>query len=178
VAIIGDRGIGGSALDWSFYFGKYYDQAPPLISPRDPHPFPVDGAQYIVTAIRTGLGSPYSELMEKLAASSSEVALMIFAVDDRDTLKKAEENAKTIRKYVKQDYPVLLVGTKGDLRSNGGADGLISAEEANELAEKIGAIKYIETSAKEMKNLDVVFSEAVRAAVKFRSIKKSKKKAV
>ena len=68
------------------------------------------------------------------------------------------------------DVPILLVGTKLDLRTNKDAlkkleeTGLapISKEQASALAKEVGAQKYLECSALEQKGLKDVFDEAIR----------------
>jgi small GTP-binding protein len=71
------------------------------------------------------------------------------------------------------EVPMLLVGTKSDLRSD--VDTLdrleamnlqpITPEQGDQMAEEIGACKYIECSARTQNGLDNVFNEAIRAAL-------------
>ena len=68
------------------------------------------------------------------------------------------------------DVPILLVGTKLDLRTNKEAlkkleeTGMapISHPQASAMAKDVGAIKYMECSALEQKGLKDVFDEAIR----------------
>ena len=68
------------------------------------------------------------------------------------------------------DVPILLVGTKLDLRTNKDAlkkleeTGLapISHAQASAMAKEVGAQKYLECSALEQKGLKDVFDEAIR----------------
>jgi GTPase SAR1 family protein len=69
--------------------------------------------------------------------------------------------------------PIILVGTKMDLRSNPEviaklqADGTkpITALEGQRLAEEIGAAKYLECSALTQQGLKAVFDEAIKTAL-------------
>merc|ERR1712177_57427 len=73
------------------------------------------------------------------------------------------------------NVPMLLIGTKSDLRNdNQFKSNLVSPEEGTKLAKEIGAISYIECSALTQDNLKSVFDEAIKAALA--AIKKKQKK--
>ena len=69
--------------------------------------------------------------------------------------------------------PVILVGTKLDVRADPRVNAVlaekgqppISTEEGAQLAKEIGAHKYCECSAKEQKGLKQVFDEALRVVL-------------
>jgi len=71
------------------------------------------------------------------------------------------------------DVPFILVGTKCDVRGDpteieklrAQGQSPITAEQGNDLARKLKAIKYMECSAKTQENLKQVFDEAVRAVL-------------
>lgn len=71
------------------------------------------------------------------------------------------------------DVPIVLVGTKADLRSvKSMVDELkknneepITVAQGEHMAQEIGAMKYIECSAKTQQNLSSVFEEAVRCVI-------------
>lgn len=64
------------------------------------------------------------------------------------------------------DAPVILCGTKIDLRKDPNfSSQAIPASKGNELAKKIGAVKYVECSAKTREGLIEVFNEAIIAAL-------------
>jgi len=69
--------------------------------------------------------------------------------------------------------PVILVGTKSDLRNDSAmaaqlaAKGLrmVTVEESQQRAREIGAVTYMECSALTQEGLKAVFDEAIRAAL-------------
>jgi small GTP-binding protein len=65
--------------------------------------------------------------------------------------------------------PIVLVGTKIDLRNDEEeikkAVRMITYKEGKKLAKKIGALKYLECSAKTMEGVDAVFEEIGRAVL-------------
>ncbi|GAB5361309.1 hypothetical protein AAMO2058_000702400 [Amorphochlora amoebiformis] len=77
--------------------------------------------------------------------------------------------------------PIILVGTKSDLRQDEGMKqklsskgiSMVSPEMAESRAKEIGAVKYLECSALTQEGLKTVFDEAIRAAL---TPKKTKKK--
>ena len=77
-----------------------------------------------------------------------------------------------------QNTPILLVGTKLDLRDAEFDDkfkGLYQAE-ASALASEIGAVKYLECSAMTQVGLNEIFDEAIRVVLHQRHDKSSKKR--
>jgi len=80
--------------------------------------------------------------------------------------------------------PIVLVGTKLDLREDKGtADALrarkmepVSYEQALAVSREIGAVKYLECSALTQRNLKSVFDEAIKAVLHPKPSGKEKKK--
>ena len=80
------------------------------------------------------------------------------------------------------EVPILLVGTKMDLRSNKDTlkkleeQGLapVSTSQGNAQAKDIGAIEYLECSALEQKGLKDVFDQAIRTVLDPPTQKKKK----
>ncbi len=77
-----------------------------------------------------------------------------------------------IRKHC-PDKPIILVGTKKDLRSDEtyvsklaqSGQRVVTTEEGEKLAKSIKAVKYIECSARTRENLKTVFDEAILAVL-------------
>jgi GTPase SAR1 family protein len=79
------------------------------------------------------------------------------------------------------DTPFILVGTKSDMKNDQAeinklreqGQSAITTEQGENLAKKLGAIKYMECSAKTQENLKEVFDEAVRSVLRPQKKKKS-----
>ncbi len=88
-------------------------------------------------------------------------------------------------KHYGPNVPVILVGTKLDLREDRGTveklkkDKLmpITPQQGHSLARQIGAVKYVECSALTREGVHTVFVEAVRAVKVAPNMRKAKKKA-
>lgn len=85
-----------------------------------------------------------------------------------------EEKARAAKGSCKRRIPVLLVGTKTDLRNCGGGGRATSTQpqppcstavHGHALARDVGADKYVECSAATQDNVVQVFEEAVRLAL-------------
>jgi len=90
------------------------------------------------------------------------------------------------RSNITVDAPILLIGTKIDLREdketlqilaeNGQAP--IKREQGQKLANKIRAVKYLECSALTQRGLKQVFDEAVRAVLRPQPVRRRQRKCV
>lgn len=67
-------------------------------------------------------------------------------------------------------FNILLIGTKGDLRSTENVD-TITPKDCKKMKKKVKAYKYVECSALKRENLEDVFVEAIRAVLKKPSTK-------
>ncbi|XP_046571847.1 cell division control protein 42 homolog [Haliotis rubra] len=99
-----------------------------------------------------------------------QVAGEEFIISMFDTAGKIENIEKRHSKQTKQKRPVILVGTKIDLRV-GNQDSEVSTDEGVQLAKDIGADCYVECSARDQKGLKEVFQHVVFSALKFRKKK-------
>ena len=83
--------------------------------------------------------------------------LIVFDITEKDSFEHVKNWVADIDKFAKQGVLRILVGNKCDLEKQR----IISKEEANELAEKLG-IKYIETSAKDTINIETLFVDTAK----------------
>ena len=94
------------------------------------------------------------------------------------TSRKSMENVH--RRWIKElraqapGAPVVLVGTKLDLRASGDADGCVATKEGEAVGKKIGAERYVECSALTQDNLGAVFDSAVDVCMKRRAALRDK----
>jgi len=111
--------------------------------------------------------------LRPLSYPETDVFLILFSVMDRWSFDNVKEKWSPEIKHHVPLSPVLLVGTKSDLRNN--TDMLqrlaptqtqpITYEEASKLATEIKAHKYIESSSKNNLNINVIFEEAAKLAI-------------
>lgn len=118
----------------------------------------------------------------------TDVFCLCFSIADLESFRNAEGRWYKEVKQMAPRTPIVLIGTKLDLRDaegskkRGKGDSQRPAEqvthkEGKKLARKIGAIKYIECSALKQRGYMEVLNEAVKAAIE-KSTKKGKSKCV
>lgn len=118
--------------------------------------------------------------MRPLSYPDSHVILICFAVDSPDSLDNVQEKWISEVLHFCAGLPILLVACKKDLRNDPRTieelkktgQNPVSYEEGLAVAQKIGAYKYLECSAKTQEGVKEVFEHATRAAL----LAKTKKK--
>lgn len=89
----------------------------------------------------------------------SNAGIGVFDLSNPQTLLKIPGWISSLKKSVKKQIPLILIGNKNDL------DRQVEKSEAEDLAKKLGC-EYYETSAKTGKNVDSVFEEIAKSCLK------------
>ncbi len=89
----------------------------------------------------------------------SNAALGIYDVTSPQTLLKIPGWVSSIKKTVKKNIPMILIGNKIDLMRE------VEQAEAADLATRLGC-EYMETSAKDGTNVELAFQNIARACIK------------
>ena len=112
-----------------------------------------------------------------LSYPNANVFLICFSVDSPTSLENVKYKwVPEVRKH-RPGAPIILVGTKADLRSaTGKARELISLEVAEQESKAVRAIKYMECSAMKNENVKEVFEEALYNGLFPPEVKTDKKK--
>ncbi|OJT11731.1 GTP-binding protein rho2 [Trametes pubescens] len=107
-----------------------------------------------------------------MSYSKSHVILIAFAIDTPDSLDNVSAKwIEEVRSICGPTIPVILVGCKSDLRPPPGspnASQYVSTEQAERVAQAIGARAYKECSALKIEGVDDVFEAATRASMLMR----------
>ena len=114
--------------------------------------------------------------LRPLSYPHTDVFLLCFSVDEPTSLESVKERWYPELNHHCPGTPILLVGTKEDLRddpqviSRLATRGLspITYRQGLECAKDIGAVKYVECSSFNDKGVQEVFLEAVLAALRIR----------
>ncbi|KAI5847576.1 P-loop containing nucleoside triphosphate hydrolase protein [Tricharina praecox] len=146
---------------FSSFYAPTLDQVfvadPPVTHPHLP----------AITYVDVGTGPNTSDRFIPLRTQTSDVVVIVFSVVDKSTLEDAVFRYAVFAK----DYnkPIVLVGTKADLRGPGETLAERTDEvipwEAERYAKKIGATEYVECSALNEEGMADVFEALVRAAL-------------
>ncbi|XP_030828516.1 ras-like GTP-binding protein rhoA [Strongylocentrotus purpuratus] len=184
VSIVGSQ-CGKTSLQSAFVKGRF-----------DPRDFNISRAEIEGTScievngqkIELGIwDTPSQELYGRLrtdfAYPKTDVVVLCFSFDKPNSFEDISKKwIPEVKKYLPK-APIILVGNKKDLQSD--KDTIqellkenqepVKTEDAQALAEKIGAISYLECSAKENKGIREVFEALALAGIKQDEKKKSSK---
>ncbi len=88
----------------------------------------------------------------------SNAALGVFDITSPQTLLKIPGWVSSIKKTVKKNIPMILLGNKIDLERQ------VDRSEAEDLAKRLGC-DYYETSAKTGENVELIFEKIAKACL-------------
>ncbi|XP_067682310.1 cell division control protein 42 homolog [Haliotis asinina] len=169
-AIMGDDMVGKTSISESYAQKSFKENYEATVFDNYVVPLEVAGEEFVISMFDTA-GKANFETLRSFTYRESEVLLLCFSTCDRETLTSINDlwmsELKRHSKHSKQKRPVILVGTKIDLRF-GHEDSEVSTDEGVQLAKDIGADCYVECSARDQKGLKEVFQHVVFSALKFR----------
>lgn len=110
-------------------------------------------------------GNSDLDRLRPLSYTKADIIIVCFAVDNVESLQSLESKWIPEARQFAPNTPVLVVGTKSDLRDERDNNALVDSKEAKIFAEKLGSIGYEECSARELVGISKVFDVAVRNAL-------------
>ncbi len=140
----------------------------------------VDGKPYMLGLWDTAGQEDYDRL-RPLSYPQTDVFLICLSIISPQSFDNVKSKWWPELQQHAAGVPILLVGTKGDLRNDSNMattlaqKGLkmVTTEEANARAKDIGALAYHECSALTQEGLKNVFDEAIRASINHQNKKKN-----
>ncbi|KAL1923982.1 uncharacterized protein VTP21DRAFT_7017 [Calcarisporiella thermophila] len=184
LVIVGDGACGKTCLLIVFSKGTFPEFYVPTVFENYVADVEVDG-KHVELALWDTAGQEDYDRLRPLSYPDSHVILICFAIDSPDSLDNVQEKWVSEVIHFCPNLPILLVGCKKDLRYDPAvieelrktSQRPVSPEEGMTIAQKIGAYKYLECSAKTGEGVRDVFEHATRAAllVKQRGNKNKKK---
>jgi len=176
LVVVGDGGVGKSALTIQFFQKMFVEDYDPTIEDSYIQHVEVDRQVCVLDVLDTAGQEEFSALREQYMRKGDGF-LIVYSVIDPNSCKNTRQFYNQIlRVKDRKSYPMILVANKIDLvhlRK-------VSEEEGRELAAEL-QIPYIETSAKAPPvNVDAAFHELVRVIRQQNqtqtSVKKKRKK--
>ena len=129
-----------------------------------------NGEKYMIYIYDTAGQEKYKSLSLNSIRHCDGVILM-YDITNKKTFDSISEWIKNIYEKKDEDYPLVLIGNKCDLKN----ERIISKEEGIEMAEKYKTT-YFETSAKEGINIEKPIEELTNKIIKNKEENKKKKK--
>ncbi|CAM9014661.1 hypothetical protein WICANDRAFT_38191 [Wickerhamomyces anomalus NRRL Y-366-8] len=181
LVIVGDGACGKTCLLIVFSKGTFPDIYVPTVFDNYVADVDLDGRR-VELALWDTAGQEDYDRLRPLSYPDTNVVLICFSIDLPESLGNVQEKWISEVLHFCHGVPIILVGCKVDLRDDPSTiqklrdEGLapVSQSEGQSVADKIGAIKYIECSAKRNFNVDEVFKTATRASLMSKE-KKAKK---
>lgn len=183
LVIVGDGACGKTCLLIVFAKGKFPQVYVPTVFDNYVADVEVDGRR-VELALWDTAGQEDYDRLRPLSYPDSNVVLICFSIDLPDSLENVMEKWISEVLHFCQGVPIILVGCKVDLRNdpqvveslrtNGQEP--VSQAAAQEVADQIGAVEYIECSAKTGFGVREVFEAATRASLMGKQNKTKKSK--
>lgn len=183
IVMSGDGSCGKTSCLNVFTKGFFPDVYEPTIFENYVHEIYVDGKQITLSLWDTA-GQEEYENIRSLSYSDSNVILLCFSIDSRDSLENIETKWKEeVEIFGEKNADIVLMALKCDLRQlenknnnvvnpntirNSTANAqrkYISYEEGLQVAKNIGAVRYLECSAKLNKGVNEAFTEVSRVGM-------------
>ncbi|CAF1239040.1 unnamed protein product [Rotaria socialis] len=172
LVIVGDGACGKTCLLIVFSKDQFPEVYVPTVFENYVSDIEVDGKQ-VELALWDTAGQEDYDRLRPLSYPDTDVILMCFAIDSPDSLENIPEKWTPEVKHFCPNVPIVLVGNKKDLRNDEATkkelmkmkQEPVRHEEGRNMAEKIGAVGYLECSAKTKDGVREVFEHAARAAL-------------
>jgi len=163
VVVLGDGGVGKSALTIQFVQNAFLEEYDPTIEDSYTKQILVDDEFVMVDVLDTA-GQEGYRAMRETYLRNGQGFLLVYSVISRETYEEIfDYHTEILRVKDREDYfPVILVGNKCDLeyeRQVGMSEGRNAARQFQ--------CRYIETSAKARINVDEAFCSLVRDIRRF-----------
>ena len=173
LVIVGDGNTGKTCLLTVLCKGEFPDETTPTTFDIFTKEYDVGDIVIELTLWDTS-GQEEYERLRPLSYSDSDVILICFSIDSPTSLLNIPEIWMPEVEYFCPDVPIVLVGTKKDLRHNPIAINdltkrklsPVSYEEGEELAKKLNLYSYVECSSLTKEGVYNVFDTACKATLR------------
>uniref|UniRef100_T1INH2 Uncharacterized protein n=1 Tax=Strigamia maritima TaxID=126957 RepID=T1INH2_STRMM len=178
LVVIGDGAVGKTCLLVVFSKDEFPTNYTPTVFENYLANIEVNGNQVELDLWDTAGQEAYDQL-RPLSYPDTDVILICLSIDNPDNLENIRDKWSPEVKHYCPKCPVILVGNMKDLRTDPKTiDELavrkrrpVQPEDGKALADEIGAVCYMECSAKENNGVREVFEAAAKAALKKRTPK-------
>ncbi|KTD09186.1 Ras family protein [Legionella gratiana] len=166
MVVVGDNGVGKTSFLHAFTNGEFpFDYVPHYN--ENPHVTFEYDSQTVALDLWDTVGSEEYARIRSLSYPNTDAFIVCYNVCDKRSLDHVQEFWYPELHHHCPNAKIILVGLKEDLRYNPiqGAAGrtLVTSEEGEAVARKIGAYSHVIVSALEQRNLSTPFYQAIEA---------------
>jgi small GTP-binding protein len=144
LVVVGDSGVGKTSLLIVYTKGLYPAEYAPQVFENYNGKLLIDDVEYAIQLWDTA-GQGDTQTIRQLCYQDTNIFLMCFSIADRCSFANIEKMWVGEVREVVDKPPILLVGTKADLRDS--VESPVGEPEAEALKTRIGAFAYCETSS-------------------------------
>ena len=174
VVIIGDMFSGKSSLISAYCHDRFSTNYVPTLLNTLSTDAQVFGESIELVVVDVGGRDDYTKL-RKCAYHKMDIVILCYAADSPDSLRRIVDYWVPEIKCHCPKVPFILVATKKDIRDDalyesscmrgGGKEGVVSTMSGRQVAENVGAQKFLECSARYRDNTRNVFEMAAKVAL-------------
>jgi Rho family protein len=162
VVCVGDGGCGKTCLMLTYTYGTFPNTYIPTVFENYLTTVRAPNNKLIELALWDTAGQEEYDRLRVLSYPEVNVLLVCFSIDSPTSLDNVVDKWVPEVSHFCPDIPFLLVGLKSDLRDPGSSvRTLITPEQGKLTAKQIGAVEYIECSARLSQNISYVFNTAI-----------------
>ncbi|SPO28640.1 probable RHO1 - GTP-binding protein of the rho subfamily of ras-like proteins [Ustilago trichophora] len=171
LVVVGDGGCGKTCLLIVYSQNRFPEEYVPTVFENYVPIIQFEG-KTIELALWDTAGQEEYDRLRPLSYPESDVILICFAVDFPTSLANVQDKWFPEINHFCEGVPILLVGLKTDLRKDPNSLAMLQAQgikpvspsQGQQVADEIGAAKYVECSAKTKDGVQNVFDTAIREA--------------
>jgi len=156
VAVLGDGGVGKTALAVQFTLNCFVETYDPTIEDAYRKQLVVDNKMCFVEVIDTAGQEEYATLRDQWVREGQGF-ILVYSIASRATFERLEVFRQAMLKVKRQKPVFMLVGNKCDKQY----EREVSREEGVAMARDFGC-RFLETSAKTAENVEKLFKDLVR----------------
>lgn len=164
ITTVGDGAVGKTCLLISYTQNEFPEEYVPTVFDNHACNITVDNKEYNLTLWDTAGQEDY-ERLRPLSYPNTDCFLLCYSIDSKTSYENVVSKWSPEIRHFSPHVPIVLVGTKSDLRIQG-SEKYVTTQEGRKLKKRIDAYALVECSAKKKTHLADVFEEAVRAVEK------------
>jgi len=156
VAVLGDGGVGKTALAVQFTLNCFVETYDPTIEDAYRKQLVVDNRMCFVEVIDTAGQEEYATLRDQWVREGQGF-ILVYSIASRATFERLDVFRQSMLRVKRQKPIFMLVGNKADKQ----LEREVTREEGMQLAREFGC-EFLETSAKTAQNVERLFTNLVR----------------
>jgi len=169
LVMLGDGGVGKTAITIQFISGRFVPDYDPTIEDAYKKEHQIEGKNILVEIVDTAGQEEYSSGLHDKFIRAGEGFLCVYSITSRASFMRMKDLRDKIAWTKDEDrVPVVLVGNKSDLAK----DRKVSTQEGKDLAAEFGC-PFIETSAKTANNIQECMHKVLLEIIKQTALQKN-----